>query len=49
MKGEWLDAIPPGSIAQMTNRGSMTADAFGNRLTHFSHYKVAGSCLCLTE
>jgi hypothetical protein len=28
MVGEWLDALPPGSIAQMTSSGSMTIEAF---------------------
>jgi len=27
MKGEWLDALTPGSIAQLTTHGSMTAEA----------------------
>ena len=49
MKGEWIDALPPGSIAQMTSRGSMTTEAFVNWLTHFSHYKVAGSCLLVFD
>jgi hypothetical protein len=29
----------------MTSRGSMTTAAFVNWLTHFSHYKAAGSCV----
>ena len=45
MKGEWLHALPPGSITQMTSHGSMTTQAFVNWFTHFSHYKVAGSYL----
>ena len=49
MKGEWLDALPPGSIAQMTIRGSMATEAFVNWQTHFSHYKVAGSCLIVFD
>jgi DDE superfamily endonuclease. len=49
MKGEWLDALPPGSIAQMTSRGSMTTEAFDNWLTHFSRYEVAGSCLLVFD
>jgi hypothetical protein len=47
MKGEWLDALTPGSIAQLTTRGSMTAEAFVNWLTHFIHYKVAHPCLLM--
>jgi len=43
MKGEWPDALPPESIAQMTSHGSMTTEAFVNWLTHFNHYKDAGS------
>ena len=42
MVGEWLDALPPWSIAQMTSCGSMTTEAFVNLLTHFSRYKCAG-------
>jgi hypothetical protein len=42
MVGEWLDALPPGSIAQMTSSGSMTTEAFVNWLTRFSRYKGAG-------
>ena len=49
MKGEWVDALPPGSIAQMTSHGSTTTEAFVNWLTHFSHYKVAGSCLLVFD
>ena len=40
MKGEWLDALLAVSVAQMTSRGSVTAEAFVNYLTHFSLYKV---------
>ena len=48
MMGEWLDALHPGSTVQTTSRGSIT-EAFVNWLTHFSHYKFAGSCYwCLT-
>jgi len=46
MKGDWLRTLTPGSIAQLTSRGSMTIEAFANWLTHFIHYKVA---LCLTR
>ena len=49
IKGEWLEALPPGSIAQMTSCGSMTTEASVNWLTHFSHYKVAGSCLLVFD
>jgi hypothetical protein len=49
MKGEWLDALPPGSIAQMASHGSMTTEAFVNWLTHFSRYKVAVSCLLVSD
>ena len=48
MKGEWLHALHPGSTAQMTSGGSIT-EAFVNWLTHFSHYKVAGTCLLLFD
>jgi len=44
-EGKRLDALPPGSIAQMTSRGSVIIEAFVNYLTHFSRYKVSGSCL----
>ena len=45
MKGEWLNALSPGSIAQMTSRGSMITEASVHWLTHFSHYKFKGTCL----
>jgi hypothetical protein len=45
MKKKRLDALPPGSKAQMTSRSSMITEAFVNWLTHFSRYKAAGSCL----
>lgn len=48
MKGEF-DALPPGSIAQMTSRGIMIIEAFLNWLTHFSRYKVAVSCLLVLD
>ena len=51
MVGEWLDALPPGSIAQMTISGSTTTEAFVNWLTRFGPYKgavPAYSYLCLT-
>lgn len=41
MKGEWLSALTPGSIAQLTTHGSMTTEAFVNWFTHFIYYKVA--------
>lgn len=49
MKGEWLDALPPGSITQMTSHGSMTTEAFVNWFMHFSHYKVTGSYLLVFD
>ena len=49
MKGEWLDALPPGSITQMTCHGSMTTEAFVNWFTYFSHYKVAASYLLVFD
>lgn len=45
MFGEWRDALPPGSLAQMTSSGSMTTEAFVNWLTRFSRYKGAGPAL----
>ena len=49
MKGEGLDVSPPGFIAQMTSRGSMTTEAIVNWLTHFSRYEVAGFCLLVAD
>jgi hypothetical protein len=50
MVGEWLDALPPGSKAQMTSSGSMTTEVFVSWLTRFSRYKVGGPTYwCLTE
>jgi hypothetical protein len=49
MKVKRLDALPPGSIAQMTSRGSMITEAFVNWLTPFSRYKVAGLCLLVFD
>jgi hypothetical protein len=43
MKREWLDALSPGSIAQMTSRGSMITEAFVHWLAHFSHYLLTYS------
>jgi len=34
---------------KMTSCGSMTTEAFVNWLTHFSHYKVAGSRLLVFD
>lgn len=48
MKGEWLDALHPGSTAEITSRGSIK-EAFVNWLIHFSHYKFAGSCLLVFD
>jgi hypothetical protein len=42
MDAEWLDALPPGSIAHMTSSGSMTTEAVVEWLTHFSRYKGEG-------
>jgi len=49
MKVKRLDALPPGSIAQMTSRGSMITEAFVKWLTPFSLYKVADSCLLVFD
>jgi len=49
LKGEWLDALPPGSVTQMISHGSMTTEAFVNWFMHFSHYKVAGSYLLVFD
>ena len=49
MKGEWLDALPPGSITQITCRSNMTTEAFVNWLTYFIRYKAASSCLLMFD
>jgi hypothetical protein len=49
MKGEWLGALTPGSIAQLTRRGSMTTEAFVNWLKHLIHYKGAHPCLLVFD
>jgi hypothetical protein len=49
MKREWIDALPTGSITQMTSRDSMITEGFFHWLTHFSHYKYQGPCLLVFD
>ncbi|XP_018572498.1 uncharacterized protein LOC108911908 [Anoplophora glabripennis] len=49
MKREWKDALPPGSDAFMTTKGSMTVSTFCSWLEHFAKYKVAGPCLLIFD
>ena len=49
IKGEWLDELPSGSIAQITSRVNMKTEVLFDWLTHFSCYKVAGSCLLVFD
>ncbi|CAG4937489.1 unnamed protein product [Parnassius apollo] len=49
MKGEWLDSLPTGAVAQMTPKGSMTTDAFVNWIHHFSKFKLPGNVLLIFD
>lgn len=49
MKAEWLDSLPPGSVAQMTPKGSMNIEAFVNWMHHFAKFKVSGACLLIFD
>ncbi|XP_030760298.1 uncharacterized protein LOC115885495 [Sitophilus oryzae] len=49
MKQEWTNSLPPGSLALMTPKGSMTTETFKLWLQHFSKYKVPGPCLLIFD
>lgn len=49
LKPEWTDQFPPGGIALMTPKGSMTIESFKVWLKHFSKYKAPGPCLLIFD
>ncbi|XP_050304697.1 uncharacterized protein LOC126742166 [Anthonomus grandis grandis] len=49
LKPEWSDHLPPGSKAIVTNKGSMTCEAFIVWLTHFSSFKNSGPTLLIFD
>lgn len=49
MKSEWMDGLPPGSIAAMTPKGSMTCEIFAQWLDHLAKYKSQGKCLLIFD
>lgn len=49
LKPEWQDSLPPGSLALMTAKGSMTIETFKKWLYHFAKYKTAGPCLLIFD
>lgn len=49
LKPEWTDQFPPGGIALMTPKGSMTIESFKTWLKHFSVYKSPGPCLLIFD
>lgn len=49
LKPEWTDHLPPGSAAMMTQKGSMTNEAFISWIEHFAKYKNAGSTLLIFD
>ncbi|XP_050505987.1 uncharacterized protein LOC126884181 [Diabrotica virgifera virgifera] len=48
-KPEWSDHLPPGSKAIVTNKGSMTCEAFISWLDHFSSFKNPGPTLLIFD
>lgn len=48
-KDEWLDAMPPGTALEMTQKGSMTAVVFVTWMEHFVKYKPPGKCLLIFD
>lgn len=49
LKPEWTDHLPPGSTAMMTQKGSMTNEAFISWLAHFEKFKNAGPTLLIFD
>lgn len=48
-KPEWSDHLPAGSEIMMTQKGSMTNDAFISWLSHFAKYKNSGPTLLIFD
>src|SRR5699024_11114288 len=49
LKPEWIDHLPPGSTATMTQKGSMTNESFIFWLDHFDKFKNAGATLLIFD
>lgn len=49
MKPEWTDNLPPGTLALMTPKGSMTVETFVIWLQHLAKYKLEGKCLLIFD
>ncbi|XP_050298658.1 tigger transposable element-derived protein 1-like isoform X2 [Anthonomus grandis grandis] len=48
-KPEWIDSMPPGSVIEMTAKGSMTTAIFIKWVKHFSKFKAPGRCLLVFD
>lgn len=48
-KPEWKDCLPPGTLVEMTPKGSMTAQKFVKFLEHLAKYKPPGHCLLILD
>ena len=49
MKPEFADDLPAGSVCRMTEKGSMTTNAFVEWLHHFGCHKPAGRCVLIFD
>lgn len=49
LKPEWKDALPAGSQALMTPKGSMNITTFCTWIEHLAKYKPAGKCLLIFD
>lgn len=48
-KPEWSMHLPPGSVIEMTAKGSMTTQTFVKWIDHFSKFKPAGKVLLIFD
>lgn len=49
LKPEWCDNLPPGTLALMTPKASMTIDTFNTWIKHLAKYKLPGKCLLIFD
>ena len=48
-KPEYADNLPPDTLVQMSEKGSMTTELFIEWLDHFSKFKAAGTVLLIFD
>lgn len=48
-KPEWCVNLPPGSVIEMTTKGSMTTQTFVKWIDHFSNFKPPGKVLLIFD